>query len=128
MRVIYFDGVCNLCNGFVDFIIRHDETKKFLFSPLQGKTASQNLPPQDLGLGTVVYSADDRVFKKSQAVLKIFSDLGGFFYYLSALGSIVPTFLADQIYDYVARNRYAFFGQNMTCRLPTESEKLRFLD
>ncbi len=127
MRIIYFDGVCNLCNGFVDFVIRQDSMNKFYFASLQGTTAQKELSIQDLGLDTVILSIDGVVSKKSQAVLIIFNELGPFFKIISLLGNCLPTVACDLIYDFVAKNRYRFFGQKETCRVPTASERSRFL-
>jgi predicted DCC family thiol-disulfide oxidoreductase YuxK len=128
MRIIYFDGVCNLCNGFVDFVIRQDSQNTFYFAPLQGTTAQKELLTQDLGLDTVILSSNGVVSKKSQAVLMIFKELGPFFKIISALGNCLPTVFCDLIYDIVAKNRYRLFGQKETCRLPTAAERSRFLD
>ncbi len=128
MRIIYFDGVCNLCNGFVDFVIRQDLSNKFYFASLQGTTAQKELLAQDLGLDTVILSTNGVVSKKSQAVLLIFKELGLFFKIISLLGNCLPTVACDFIYDLIAKNRYRFFGQKETCRLPTAAERSRFLD
>jgi predicted DCC family thiol-disulfide oxidoreductase YuxK len=128
MRIIYFDGICNLCNGFVDFIIRQDSEKKFYFASLQGLTAQKELQPQDLGLGSVILSVNGKIFKKSQAVLMILNDLGPTLKIISILGSYLPIGVCDFIYDFVAKNRYRFFGKKETCRLPTPDERAHFLD
>jgi predicted DCC family thiol-disulfide oxidoreductase YuxK len=128
MRIIYFDGICNLCNGFVDFIIQNDPLHNFMFAPLQGQTALKQLSPQDLGLETVIYSKDTHIFRKSAAVIEILYDLGGFYRFCVRLIRWVPISILDQIYDFIAKNRYQLFGQKKTCRLPTESEKKQFLN
>ena len=127
MRIIYFDGVCNLCNGFVDFVISQDLSNEFYFASLQGTTAQKELPIQDLRLDTVILSTNGVVSKKSQAVLMIFKELGPFFKIISVLGNCLPTVACDLIYDFVAKNRYRFFGQKETCRIPTASERSKFL-
>jgi predicted DCC family thiol-disulfide oxidoreductase YuxK len=128
MRIIYFDGICNLCNGFVDFVVSQDSLNTFYFAPLQGATAKKQLNPQDLGLDTVVLSIDGDILKKSQAVLHIFKELGLFLKIVSFVGNCLPTVFCDLIYDFIAKNRYRFFGQKETCRLPTAVERSRFLD
>ena len=128
MRIIYFDGICNLCNGFVDFVINQDRLNKFYFASLQSQTALKDLKIQDLSLDTVILSIDGVVFKKSQAVLLIFKELGPFFRIISMIGNCLPTAASDLIYDFIAKNRYRFFGQKQTCRLPTVAERSKFLD
>ena len=83
MRIIYFDGVCNLCNGFVDFVIQRDKKRTFSYAALQGKSALLNLSNQDLGLDSVVLLYDGSVLKKSAAVLKILKELGFFYKFIS---------------------------------------------
>lgn len=128
MRIIYFDGICNLCNGFVDFVIRHDPEHQFHFASLQGTTAHSQLNPQDLGLDSVVLFLDGKIYKKSKAVLLIFRELGFFYKIIGTIFSIFPRAITDFIYDLIARNRYAFFGKKNSCRIPTTAEKSYFLD
>ena len=127
-RIIFFDGVCTLCNHFVDILIRQDKSHQFYFASLQSKTAEQLLKKQDLSLDTIVFLDQTQTFKKSSAVLRILFHLGGLWMVLSILGSVLPTSLRDVIYDWVARHRYNFFGKKETCRLPTAEEKSFFLD
>lgn len=128
MRIIYFDGVCNLCNGFVDFVIQRDKKHLFQFAPLQGKSAQQLLNHQDLGLDSVVYYDNGDVYKKSIAVLKIASELGAGYRFFSKIASIFPVFILNFLYDFIAKNRYLFFGKKETCRLPTPAERKLFLE
>jgi predicted DCC family thiol-disulfide oxidoreductase YuxK len=128
MRIIYFDGVCNLCNGFVDFVIRRDKKHLFHFSALQGNSAREHLNPLDLGLDSVIYFDKGHVYKKSNAVLKITYELGGGYRLLSKLASVFPVFVLNFIYDFIAKNRYVFFGKKNTCRLPIAEERKLFLD
>ena len=127
-QIIFFDGVCNLCNSFVDFLVRRDREHLFDFAPLQGSTARQLLPPHiPAELRSVVLWSQGEVHEKSDAALMILPQLGGLFYLLRA-GWLVPKGLRDMIYDLVARNRYRLFGKRETCRLPTADERGRFLD
>jgi len=128
MRIIYFDGVCNLCNGFVDFVIQRDKEHLFQFAPLQGKSALQLLNHQDLGLDSVVYYDNGQVYKKSIAVLKIAGELSTGYRFFSKLASLLPIFILNFFYDFIAKNRYLFFGKKQTCRLPTLEERKLFLD
>lgn len=127
-KVIFFDGFCPLCNGFVDFALNRDIKHQFYFSSLQSITAKKLLQPQDLSLDSVVYFEDEKVFKKSQAVLRILFYLGPYWSLLSIILSIFPRFISDFIYDIIAKNRYRFFGKYDTCRLPSIEQKNYFLE
>ena len=127
MKIIFFDGVCGLCNGFVDFIIKIDKKKTFLFSPLQGAYASSNLAPsmtQDLS--SVVVLINGKVYIKSEAVQKILTEIGGV-WGLARLLILIPRSVQNYIYDQVAKNRYSLFGKRQSCRIPTEEERSRFV-
>lgn len=122
-KVVFFDGVCHLCNGFVDAVISRDSQHQFLFAPLQGSTAETLLSPKDReALDTVIYYEAGKTYYRSSAVLKILSGLGGV-YNLSRLGWIIPGFLRDVLYKVIANNRYAWFGKRDFCRLPTANER-----
>ncbi len=122
-NVVFFDGVCHLCNGFVDAIISRDKGHVFLFAPLQGSTAMDLLsPPERSKLDTVIYFESGRLYYRSAAILKIMTGLGGC-YRLFALGWIIPGPLRDALYRLIAKNRYAWFGQREFCRLPTPAER-----
>ena len=134
--ILFFDGVCTLCNASVDFIIRHDKAERFRFASLQSdfaqnklKTAgflSENESLSEQPMDTVVLMDGGQIFTKSGAALEIARRLGGFwqiFYFLK----ILPRPVRDFFYDLVARNRYRFFGKKESCRLPTAAERSRFL-
>jgi predicted DCC family thiol-disulfide oxidoreductase YuxK len=126
--VVFFDGVCGLCNRFVDFVIRHDARGVFHFAPLQGETARECLDEADVrDLKTVVLLDGDGTYRKSTAVLHVLGRLGGFWRAVAAVLSLVPRPLRDVGYSWVARSRYAIFGKKETCRLPTPAERGRFL-
>lgn len=125
--VLFFDGVCGLCNGAVDFVIQNDQKKQFYFSPLQSRYAQSKLSEElTQDLSTLVLIADGKVWTKSLAVLQIFKILG-FPWSILVVFKVIPGFLRNFIYDLIARNRYAWFGQKETCRLPTAEERSRFL-
>jgi predicted DCC family thiol-disulfide oxidoreductase YuxK len=126
-NIIFFDGVCGLCNAFVDFVIQHDHKKNFLLSSLQSKEAQTLLSPQDLGLNTIVLMENSKIYTQSTAVLRIFFSLGGPWTIVALLASIFPRFFRDFVYQQIAQRRYFFFGQKDFCRLPTAEEKNRFL-
>jgi len=126
--IILFDGVCNLCNGFVQRIIAKDKKDFFRFASLQSE-AGQNLLnpyPNLKDLKSIVYLENGKVFTKSSAALKITSRLPGNWKLLQ-LGYILPRFIRDSIYDLVAKNRYKWFGKKEQCMVPTPELKAKFL-
>ena len=125
-KIIFFDGVCNLCNGFVDFVIDRDGGIH-KFASLQGETAQKILGERAIVLDSVILWSDGKILEKSSAALSIANEMG-FPWALSGIFWLVPRFLRDWVYDFVAKNRYRFFGKRETCRLPTPGEKARFLD
>lgn len=127
-RIIFFDGVCPVCNGFVDFAMKRDPQHQFLFSSLQSETAHQILSAHDLGLDSVIYREDGKTYYKSKAVLRIFFAMGGAWTLLSLLLSVIPMIARDYFYDLFAKNRYRLFGKFESCRLPKYEEKAYFLE
>jgi len=126
--IIFFDGVCGLCNGFVDIVMKLDRSKQFMFSPLQGETAKKLLSKEHVeDLESVVLYDNGKVHTKSDAVLEIFNRLGGFLQ-LWVFTKIIPKNLRDHFYDLAAEQRYKIFGKRDTCRVPTADERKRFLD
>lgn len=127
--VILFDGVCNLCNGFVQFVIAHDEKGVFRFASLQSEVATEILARHGLPtnqLSTVVLSEGDRFFTKSDAALRVAKRLSGVVS-LAGVFLVLPKFVRDWGYDLVAKNRYRLFGKKESCWLPTPDLKQRFL-
>jgi len=126
-RIIFFDGVCGLCNRAVDRLMRIDRKKLFRFAPLQGETAHALLPAGTAdALGSVVYLRDGEVLRGSDATMLIMVDLGGWRKIYGAL-RIIPRSWHEALYGWVARNRYHWFGKRETCRLPSPEERERFL-
>lgn len=128
--IILFDGVCNLCNSSVQFIIRRDRKKQFRFASLQGRTAQQLLAMSGLdaeGQDTIVLVEDGKIYTRSTAVLRILRRLGGF-WRLAYAYIIVPRFIRDGIYKFIARNRYRWFGRREECMVPEPGVRERFLD
>jgi len=128
--VILFDGVCNLCNGFVQFVIARDPQAHFRFASLQSNAAAallngriQNGPVPD----SVLLVEGGRTYTQSTAALRVARGLG-FPWNLSYGFIIVPKLLRDVVYDWVARNRYEWFGKRDVCTVPTPDLKARFLD
>lgn len=126
-NILFFDGVCNLCNGFIDFLIRRDKTQKIYFSPLQSEVASRMLGPQYIQeLPSVVYFRNGKALSESTAVLYVLKDLGGA-WSLCLVFIILPRSLRDMVYRFIAKSRYKWFGRRSTCRLPGPDEQTRFL-
>ncbi len=127
--VILFDGVCNLCNGFVQFVIKHDRRAYFSFAALQSDYAQQEPKLSDLGqsLSSVVLIEAGVVYTHSTAALRILRRLSGLYPLLFAF-IIVPVFIRNAVYNWVARNRYRWFGQTDQCMVPTPELKSRFIN
>lgn len=129
--ILFFDGVCNLCDGFVQKIIKNDSKELFRFSSLQSGTGTSLLRFINEKEGTVPDSLillyKGQYYKKSDAVLKVGKLLGGK-WSLIAAGKIIPAFIRDLMYDFVAKNRYKWFGKQDNCMIPTPELKTRFLD
>ncbi|MCB1176318.1 MAG: DUF393 domain-containing protein [Leptospiraceae bacterium] len=127
--IILFDGICNLCNSTVNFIIDHDSKKKFKFAALQSEKGQEllskfNLPKKDFD--TIILLKDEMVFSKSTAALKVAKELDGIFSYFYIF-IIVPVAIRDIFYNLIARNRYKLFGKRESCRMPTQDLIERFL-
>jgi len=130
-KVILFDGVCNICNSSVNFIIDRDPKKEFRFAALQSETGQRllsSIPATSLqDFDSVVLIEGDRVYKKSTAALRIARRLPGIWSWLYIF-IIIPKFLRDPVYDLIANNRYRWFGKKDSCRIPTPELRSRFLD
>lgn len=126
--IIFFDGVCNLCNKTVDFFITKDQARKFRYAPLQGRSASEYIgKTATRDLNSVVLYYEGKSYYKSKAIFKALWILG-LPYSLLAIFSMIPTPISDYFYDLIAKNRYRLFGKENTCRIPTPEEKSLFLD
>lgn len=116
-RIVLFDGICNLCNGAVKFIMKHDRLKKFSFVPLQsakGKSLMKNYGLPEDKYDTIIYLKGENHYELSAAVLHIFKDLGGIWKLFYAF-IIIPPFIRDFFYRIIARIRYSVFGKTDTC-------------
>lgn len=127
--IILFDGVCNLCNSSVNFIIDHDPHGNFQFAALQSNYGQEKL--KELGFNTsdfdsIVLLSNGKVFKKSSAALRIAKKLSGL-WPLLYIFIIVPPFIRHAVYDIISRNRYKWWGKRDSCRMPTPELKKRFV-
>ena len=127
-QIIFFDGVCNLCNWYVEFAIKVDKKGALKFASLQGETAKQLLTQEQReSLKSLMFYQKGQTYEESEAVLKAMIAIGGI-WKAAYLAFIIPGFLRDAVYRWVARNRYRFFGQRETCRVPSPEERSRLLD
>ena len=128
--IILFDGVCNLCNGSVQFIIKRDSNKLFQFASLQSVYGQNQLAKFNLNrnqLHSIILIRGSSFFQKSDAALEIFKRLGAGWSLLYGL-KILPRFIRDGIYNWIANNRYRFFGKKHECWIPTPDLKDRFIE
>ncbi len=125
---VLFDGVCNVCNGWVQFIIKRDPKAVFRFASLQSDEAQQLLKAhnEEATLDSIVLVDNGKVDTESTAILKILGKLPGAWKLLSVF-RIVPMPLRDGFYRWFARNRYRWFGKQESCMLPTPEIRARFL-
>ena len=131
--IILFDGVCNLCNGFVQFIIRHDQAERFRFAALQSEAGQALLAKHGFApsagaaeLDSVLLLSGGQLYSHSSAVLRIARGLGGG-WALAGVGGLLPRAWRDALYRFIARNRYRWFGRQESCMLPTPELQARFL-
>lgn len=126
--VILFDGVCNLCNSSVQFVIKHDPKKKFRFASIQGDYGQQvlkkfHLPPDSLN--SFILLEDNQIYTHSTGALKVAKQLSGAWPMLYAF-IIIPPFIRNAVYQFIAKNRYKWFGKKETCAIPSPELKALF--
>ncbi len=127
--IIIFDGHCVMCSGFARFILRHDRQRRFRMLAAQtplGAALYRHLGLDPVAFESNVLLADGLAWLKSEGSIRIFEQLG-FPWSLMALGRILPPRLRDRLYEFIARNRYRWFGVRQTCYLPDPAEADRFL-
>lgn len=129
--VVFFDGVCGLCNRYIQFLIARDRLRILRFAPIQGETALRELPAEDREqLSSIIYIDSSGIFRKSDAVLRIASAVlsrSSLLWKAAGLLRIFPRYLRDAVYDRVAGNRYRFFGKHDSCPIPSPETRERFL-
>ena len=128
--VVYFDGVCNLCNRFVDFLIRRDRNRRLRYASLQsakGQAVMATRRYWGKSDESVLFVDDGEIYDASSAALRILMTLGGVYRLAGAL-RILPTEFRDFLYEIVADRRYRWFGKRDTCRVPTPEEADLFLE
>ena len=127
--IILFDGVCNLCNGAINFIIKHDPKDNYRFAALESDIAQELLAKHEIDnakIDSIVLIRNEHAYTKAGAALRIAKKMSGAWPLLYGL-SIVPKFIADSLYDFIARNRYKWFGKKNSCMIPTPELKQKFL-
>ena len=129
-KIILFDGVCNLCNAAIQYVIKHDKKDVFRFVALESELGIEIL--EYIGINNrnidsiILYEPGKAYYYKSNAALEIARSLGGIFTF-GRLFIIVPTGIRNMLYDFVAKNRYKWFGKQENCLLPTPALATKFL-
>ncbi len=128
-NIILFDGICNLCNSYVNKTIKLDKKNKFKFATLQsevGKKILRECLIDPSVTDSIILFENKTAYSKSTAVLKIAKLIGGL-YSLAFAFIIIPPFIRNAVYDFIAKNRYKWFGKKETCMVPTEEIKSKFI-
>ena len=130
-KIILFDGVCNLCNRSIQFVIKRDTNDEFRFATLQGKIGQRLAQERNIDVSKVdsiiLIEPGVAYYTKSTAALKIGQSFGGFWKMIRVL-NLIPSTLRDIVYDWVAKNRYAWYGKQDACMIPTPELQAKFLD
>ena len=128
-KIILFDGICNLCSASVRFVIKRDTKRKFRFASLQSDFAKRVLLGKEIGnsVKTVVLLKGDRIYMRSDAAFEICRELNGL-WPLLCFFKIIPRFIRDAVYNFIAQHRYRWFGKTDECWLPSPDLSSRFVD
>lgn len=131
-KIVLFDGVCNLCTGTVTFIIKRDGKDKFRFASLQSEVGKQLMEERHIDPSSnnsiIVIEPQVAYYVKSTAAIEIAKELGGLWPVLQVFSYICPEGIRDSIYEFIAKNRYKWFGKKDSCMIPTPALKSKFLD
>lgn len=129
MKIIFIDGVCSLCNGFVRFVNRYDKKNHFVFSSIQGVKFQTLYQKEKYSIESIVFydSFTQNTYIKSEAVKKIFKELNIFFKFLSIFSNIFPVTFLNRIYDIVAKYRFSIFGKTKMCSYEDKLPKEKYL-
>ncbi|WP_067148031.1 thiol-disulfide oxidoreductase DCC family protein [Pseudotamlana agarivorans] len=130
-QLILFDGVCNLCDSSVKYVIKHDKDNRFMFAALQSEIGKKIIKAYNIDTektdSILLYSPEKGISYKSTAALKVALKLG-FPRNLMGVFLIVPAFIRNAVYDFIAKNRYKWYGKKDSCMIPTPELKAKFLD
>lgn len=130
MGIIFFDGICGLCNRVVNFLISQDRNDRLRFATQQGelfKTLESSGIVSNVDGETLYYYKNNKIFKRSTAAIMAISDLGGGWKAIKIL-VWVPERIRDTLYNVIAKNRYSIFGKLNSCRVPSQKERAKFFD
>lgn len=128
--ILLFDGVCNLCNGFIQFVIKRDPNKHFRFASLQSTIGQEMLSHHNIptdSLDTVVLIQSGKAYTHSDVALRVALKLG-WLWPMTYILVLIPSFIRDRFYTWIAKNRYRWFGKKDQCMIPTPALRERFLD
>ncbi len=128
MNIVLFDGVCNLCNSTVLFLIKHDANNQLNFSAQQTEAGKNIMLQNNIAIDntSVIFIKETKVYDKSDAIIEIAKLLTGWPSILQ-YGRIVPKWFRNFLYDLIAKNRYRIFGKRNECAIPSEANKVKFL-
>ncbi|HLV61910.1 thiol-disulfide oxidoreductase DCC family protein [Galbibacter sp.] len=131
-KIVLFDGICNLCTGTVTFIIKRDGKDKFRFASLQSEVGKQLMEERHIDPSSnnsiIVIEPQVAYYVKSTAAIEIAKELGGLWPVLQVFSYLLPEGIRDSIYEFIAKNRYKWFGKKDSCMIPTPALKSKFLD
>lgn len=126
--IIFFDSECMLCNASVQWILKHEKTHELMFAPLHGVTFNELPIEREFLPDSILVWKDNALHMKTQAIMQVMHGMGGMWKILSALMRMIPLFIANPMYDFIARKRYGWFGRTAECMLMKGPLKHRFLD
>ena len=128
-NIIFFDGVCNLCNFWVKYVVRNDPDFVFYFSNLQSEFATNFLTENNIksDFETIIFFTNGKFLKQSNAIVSILFKIGGFNRFLSRIIKPLPVKFRDGLYKFISRNRYRLFGKKKHCVIPDKNLNKRFL-
>ena len=130
-NIVFFDGHCNFCNGTVDWVWKRNRDEDLYFSSLQSDFAGEFLRKKGidhLDLNTIYFHQEGQLYQKSSAVLRIMLHFNTLYRALARISLVIPGGFRDSIYMFIAKRRYRIAGQRETCRIPTPTERARFID
>ncbi len=125
--ILFFDGVCGMCNGLINFMMLEDRNEALRYAPLQGDTALEKIDAIHLEkLNSIVFKEGEKIYTESDGVIHALASIGGM-YKLALASKVIPKFIRDRIYAFVSANRYKWFGKKEVCRMPTPEERDKLL-
>jgi len=129
-NIILFDGICNMCNNTVDFLIRVDKNKKLQFASLQSNYAIKKIREINFStnINSLIFIRNNNPYFYSDATAYILIEVGGFYKLLGKLILLFPKFIRDSVYKFIAKHRYQWFGKRNVCRVPNAEERKMFLE